>query len=328
MFDLELITYYHKGLRVGVLRGEDVWDLRRAYDLHLIEVDHSPRAEALAAASVPADMAEFIALHPDPSGFEPVVARVAADASRKAWFQGQGLVRNINDVRLLPPVLRPSKIVMIGNSYRDHIENVARAKGEAAAQATVPPDVKVSFLKTASALVASGDPVRYPGDTGQWDFEGEFAIVIGRSCSGANEDEAETCIFGFTALNDASVRDVPQSLGGLTSPKAKSADTLAPLGPSIVTRGSLGKDPNKLGVRVLVNGEVRQDSNTSKLLWPINRIVAATSKFLTLYPGDIISTGASAGVGLESGRYLSEGDVVRIEIEGLSVLENPVGPPK
>jgi 2-keto-4-pentenoate hydratase/2-oxohepta-3-ene-1,7-dioic acid hydratase in catechol pathway len=325
---LELITFYYNGLRVGVLQGDEVWDLRRAYELHLVEVDLSPRAEALAAASVPVDMSEFIALHPDPTEFQGVIDRLSADSSRKAWFQAQGLVRPISDVRLLPPVLRPSKVVMIGNSYRDHIENVARAKGEAAAQATVPPDVKVSFFKTASALVASGDPVRYPADTDQWDFEGEFAIVIGRTCSGASEDEAEACIFGFTALNDASVRDVPQSLGGLTSPKAKSADTLAPLGPSIVTRGTLGKDPNSLGVRVLVNGEVRQDSNTSQLLWPINRIVAATSKFLTLYPGDIIATGASAGVGLESGRYLAEGDVVRIEIEGLGVLENSVGSPK
>lgn len=325
---MQLVSYYSDGLRIGAVIGEDVWDLRRAFELHLVEVDLNPRADVAAQAAVPADMSEFIALHPDGGEVEGALTRLAEDASRRGWYEREGIVRKLSDVKLLPPILRPSKIVMIGNSYRDHIENVAKAKGEAAAQAVVPPDVKVSFFKTSSALTASGDPVRYPADTSQWDFEGEFCIVIGRTCRQVTPEEADDYIFGYTALNDASVRDIPQSMGGLTSPKAKSSDTLAPLGPWIVTRRALSVDPNALAVKVWVNGELRQDSNTSQLLWPIQRIVSATSKFLTLYPGDIVATGASAGVGLETGRYLSVGDVVRIEMEGLGVLENPVGDPR
>lgn len=322
---MQLVSYYDGNLKTGAVVDDQVWDLRRVVALQLLEVHREPDADALASAAVPADMGALIARGDPSEQLAPALDRLLSDPQRAEWCRAQRLVVDLAGVRLLPPILRPSKIVMIGNSYRDHIENVRKAKGEDVAE--IPPDVKVSFFKTSSALTAPGDPVRYPDDTNDWDFEGEFCIVIGRTCTDVSIDRADDYIFGYTALNDASVRDVPQSLGGLTSPKAKSADTLAPLGPWIVTRDGLAGDPNNLAVKVWVNDELRQDSNTSQLIWPVQEMVSATSRFMTLYPGDIIATGASAGVGLETGRYLNVGDRVRIAIEGLGVLENPVGPP-
>lgn len=326
---MKLASYYGDGLKVGLVVEADVWDIRKAYELYLLEEEKDPQAAVLATSLVPSDMAAFIGLHSGGLGaIEDALSRLMDDQERYDWCRGRGLVHRLADVRLLQPVVRPSKIVNIGNAYREHIINSAKAKGLDPNTVEIPGEVKVSFLKTSSALTAPGDPVRYPKDSQKWDFEGELAIVIGRTCAQVALNDADRYIFGYTIFNDASIRDVPQVLGGTVSPTAKSADTTAPLGPWIVTREGFGLDPNKLSIKVHVNDEVRQDANTASMMWTVQEIVARTSQRITLFPGDIIATSSPPGVGSETGRFLNVGDVVRIEIEGIGILTNPVGSPR
>ena len=224
-----------------------------------------------------------------------------------------------SDTLFFPPILRPSKIANVGNSYRDHILATAEAHG---VSADTPPSVKVSFLTASSAVSTGGAEIRYPANSAQWDYEGELGIVIGESCLAANREVAGRSIFGYTIFNDACIRDVPAVLGGWLCPQAKSSDTFAPMGPWIVTAEELGDAVNDLRIRVWVNEEIRQDASTSSLLWPVDEMVANISSFMQLYPGDVIATGSPAGVGLETGKYLRSGDKVRIEVEGIGVLEN------
>ncbi|MBI4279677.1 MAG: fumarylacetoacetate hydrolase family protein [Armatimonadetes bacterium] len=317
---MKLASYYSQGLRIGAVVDSRIWDLRRVYELYLLEEEGDPAAEEVARASVPSDMARFIQHH---HGCLEGIQRALAwatqgteDRARAEWFCAQSLVSELSSVRLLAPILRPGKIVCTGNAYMDHIQESPTAE--------LPPEVKVSFLKASSGVVGPGATMHYPGDSTKWDFENELVIVIGRACRQVTEQEAYGYIFGYSIMNDGSNREVPAVLGGLTSPKGKSGDSLAPLGPWIVTREEI-PDPQRLALRTWVNGELRQNASTAALLWSIPRIVHITSTVLSLYPGDVISTGTPAGTGYGTGKYLKPGDVVRCEIEGIGVLENRVG---
>ncbi len=319
---MKLVSYYANGLRLGAVEGDTVWDLRRALALYLLEEEADAGADQQAEALVSGDMSRFISAHHGRLDiFRESVHRLAADEDRFSWCTRERVASPLAETRLLPPIVRPSKIVNIGNSYQQHIINSSAVRGE---KPEIPPTVKVSFFKTSSAIISPGEIIRYPSDSDRWDFEGEFALVMGQVAKDVSLDDARSHVFGYVVFNDASIRDVPAVLGGHTSPKAKSSDTLAPFGPWIVTADDFDADPNDLRIRVWVNDELRQDESTSALLWPIEEIISTTSSFLKLLPGDLIATGSPAGVGLESGRYLSDGDRVRIEIEHVGVLENEV----
>lgn len=326
---MRLASYYERGLRIGHVADGWVWDLRRAYELFLLEVQHEPSAAALSIAHVPPDMAEFIALNSARLGLlESALNRLIERPERHGWLRDQCVLLQLQGLRLLAPVIRPSKIVNVGNAYPEHIRNSAIAKGLDPDTVPIPSEVKVSFFKTSSAVTAPGDPVRYPGDSGKWDFEGELGIVIGSPCTQVSAADANEYVFGYTIFNDASIRDVPVVQGGTVSPTAKSADTTAPLGPWIVTSDSLKHDPNDLQIRTFVNDDLRQDARTSSMMWTVQEIVSKTSQRISLLPGDVIATSSPPGVGSETGQFLAEGDVVRIEIEGIGVLSNPVGAPR
>jgi 2-keto-4-pentenoate hydratase/2-oxohepta-3-ene-1,7-dioic acid hydratase in catechol pathway len=206
------------------------------------------------------------------------------------------------EVELLPPCL-PSKIVAIGTNYRAHALEMGKPL----------PDEPLLFMKPPSALLASGRAIERPTPYTRTDFEGELGVVIGRRARHVAEADALTYVFGYTIVNDVTVRDLQVKDGQFT--RAKGFDTFCPVGPHIV----VGLDPRALKLTTRLNGQVKQDSSTADLIFGVARLVSFISRVMTLEPGDLISTGTPSGVG-----PIAPGDLVEIEIEGLGTLSNPV----
>jgi 2-keto-4-pentenoate hydratase/2-oxohepta-3-ene-1,7-dioic acid hydratase in catechol pathway len=206
------------------------------------------------------------------------------------------------DVTLLPPA-EPSKIVAVGRNYAEHAAELGSAIAER-------PRI---FLKPPSSLVAHGQAIRYPPESQEVHHEAELAIVIGQECQRASLDDALTYVFGYTCANDITARDI-QRAEGLPS-YAKSFDTFCPLGPWIIT----DLDPTSLRITCMVNGELRQDGNTSDMLWNVRQLIVYVSAAMTLLPDDVILTGTPAGVG-----PIKPGDEVAVTIEGIGTLNNSV----
>jgi len=217
------------------------------------------------------------------------------------------------DVKLEPPVLRPPKVLAIGLNYAEHIQE----SGLAASQ------VPTVFNKQSTAVTGPYDPIHLPRASRAVDYEGELGFVIGRRCRHVPKERAFEVIAGYLVVNDVSVRD--WQLRTPTMTMGKSFDTHCPLGPWLTTADSV-TDPHALGIRTWVNGELRQDSGTGKLIHRCDALVEHLSTAFTLEPGDVIATGTPAGVGfvMKPPRFLTPGDRVRIEIEGLGWIENPV----
>jgi 2-keto-4-pentenoate hydratase/2-oxohepta-3-ene-1,7-dioic acid hydratase in catechol pathway len=204
--------------------------------------------------------------------------------------------------RFLPPAL-PSKIVCIGRNYADH----ARELGNE------PPSEPIIFLKPPSAVIGANETIVRPPQSQRVDFEGELAIVIGRTARNVAAADWRTYVAGFTCANDVTARDLQKKDVQFT--RGKSFDTFLPLGPVLET----DLDPSSLRIATRVNGETRQDGNTSQMIFSCDRIVEFISGIMTLSPGDVILTGTPAGVG-----PLEAGDVVEVEIEGIGTLRNVV----
>ena len=217
------------------------------------------------------------------------------------------------DVRLLAPITRPGKIICVGLNYHDHCRE----------QSIEPPAYPMLFSKFANAVADPGAPVTRPVATEKLDLECELAIVIGRRASRVSVADATSVIFGYTVLNDMTMRDLQKEDRQWL--RAKGSDGFAPMGPVVVTAEEIA-DPGSLRVGSSVNGEPWQDSSTAEMVFDVATIVAFASRTITLEPGDVIATGTPAGVGhfQSPPRYLADGDVMRCEIEGIGVLENPV----
>ncbi|CAN5605363.1 fumarylacetoacetate hydrolase family protein [soil metagenome] len=209
--------------------------------------------------------------------------------------------------RLGSPVARPSKIVCIGLNYADH----ARETG------ATPPAEPVIFLKSTTALVGPNDDVMVPKDAVKTDWEVELAVIIGKKASYVEESEAMDYVAGYALHNDVSERAFQLERSG-TWDKGKGCDTFAPIGPYLVTKDEVD-DVDNLRLWLTVNGQKMQDGTTANLIFKISFIVAYVSQFMTLLPGDIISTGTPAGVGLGMNPqvYLKAGDVVELGIDGM-----------
>ncbi|WP_290793831.1 fumarylacetoacetate hydrolase family protein [Flavihumibacter sp. UBA7668] len=209
--------------------------------------------------------------------------------------------------RLGSPVARPSKIVCIGLNYIDHAKETN----------ATPPTEPVIFMKSTTALIGPNDPVMIPRGSEKTDWEVELAVVIGKKASYVEESEAMDYVAGYTLHNDISERAYQLERGG-TWDKGKGCDTFAPIGPWLVTKDEIG-DVHALRLWLTVNGKQMQDGNTSNLIFQIPHLIAYTSQFMTLLPGDIISTGTPAGVGLGMNPqvYLKPGDVMELGIDGL-----------
>jgi 2-keto-4-pentenoate hydratase/2-oxohepta-3-ene-1,7-dioic acid hydratase in catechol pathway len=231
-----------------------------------------------------------------------------ARLSAAPWEDGRetGEHDPVASVRLLAPVT-PTKIVCVGLNYRAHIaESVTGAQ-------TGPPPEPLLFLKPPSAVLASGDAIRYPRGVTRLDPEAELAIVIGRRARNVTRERALDCVAGFTCFNDVSARNYQKSDGQWT--RAKGFDTFAPLGPWV----AVGLEADGLSVECRVNGERRQHGNTGDLLFPVPELIRFISSIMTLEPGDVIASGTPAGVA-----PVAVGDRIEVEIEGIGVLENRV----
>jgi 2,4-diketo-3-deoxy-L-fuconate hydrolase len=226
-----------------------------------------------------------------------------------AWLSrnGDSAPRVANSVRLGPPVKRPSKIVCIGLNFSDH---VAESGMEI-------PKEPVIFFKATSSLVGPNDALVMPRNATKLDWEVELALVIGKKATYVSKDRALEHVAGFVLHNDYSERAFQLERGGQWV-KGKSADTFAPLGPFIATRDEIA-NYNALGMWLKVNGQSRQRGSTSKMIFDVPSIVAYVSEFMSLLPGDVISTGTPPGVGLgmKPPQYLNVGDVVELGIDGL-----------
>lgn len=199
--------------------------------------------------------------------------------------------------------LLPTKIIGIGVNYRAHAVEMGK---------TLPAE-PLMFLKAPSAMIGDGDAIRRPAGFARVDHEAELGVVIAQRCARVPRDRALEVVLGYTCVNDVTVRELQQRDGQWT--RAKGFDTFCPIGPRIVA----GLDPSDLRVIARVNGEVRQDSRTSDLIFDVPALIAFASEHMTLEPGDVISTGTPAGVG-----NLAVDDVVEIEVEGVGVLRNGV----
>ena len=213
----------------------------------------------------------------------------------------------------LPAPLRPGKIVCVGLNYRDHAEESGQPV----------PTSPVLFAKLPSSVIGHLDDIVLPKISDEVDYEAELAVVIGRRTQKVEVAEAIDHVLGYTCLNDVSARDLQLADGQWV--RAKSLDTFCPIGPHIVTADEI-PDPQALAIRCVVNGEVVQDSSTKEMVFGVAELVSFISQAITLEPGDVISTGTPPGVGFARTPpvFLQPGDRVRVEIDGVGVLENGV----
>jgi 2-keto-4-pentenoate hydratase/2-oxohepta-3-ene-1,7-dioic acid hydratase in catechol pathway len=232
----------------------------------------------------------------------------ARDAAERGGFRIP-----LSEVRLEAPVGRPPKFLAIGLNYADHVTETGMKH----------PEFPIFFNKQSTCVTGPFDPIHIPRASGLVDYEGELGLVIGRRCRHVPRDRAHEVIAGYLVVNDVSVRDWQARAPTMTL--GKSFDTHGPIGPWLVTADEIG-DPHSLGLRTWVNADLRQDSNTKHLIYDCYAEVETLSTVFTLEPGDIISTGTPGGVGVakKPPLFLTEGDVVRIEIERIGWIENPV----
>jgi len=224
-----------------------------------------------------------------------------------AFIKDVELPEVADDVRLGSPFARPSKIICIGLNYADHAKET---------NAPLPPE-PVIFMKATTAIVGPNDNVVVPQKSVKTDWEVELAVVIGKKASYVDEADAMSYVAGYVLHNDVSEREFQLERNG-TWDKGKGCDTFAPLGPFLATADEI-EDPHNLRLWLKVNGKIMQNGTTSNFIFNLPHIISYTSQFMTLLPGDIISTGTPAGVGLgmKPPVYLKPGDVIELGIDGL-----------
>lgn len=273
----------------------------------------SPAEPPRIGAATPAGICDLA-----PLGYQDLRAVVEAgdrgleEISRRL-DRGEGPTLDPAGVHFRAPLRHGGKIVCIGLNYRDHCRE----------QGIEPPPYPRLFAKLPNTVNDPGAPVVRPPATEKLDLECELAVVIGRSASHLEPDEAMEAVYGYTIINDVTMRDLQTEDRQWL--RAKGTDGFAPMGPVLVTRDEIA-DPQRLRLRSSVNGEPWQDSTTAEMVFGVAQLVAFVSRFIRLEAGDIMATGTPAGVGHfhDPPRYLSGGDVMRCEIEGIGAIENPV----
>ncbi|HTK38703.1 MAG TPA: fumarylacetoacetate hydrolase family protein [Pyrinomonadaceae bacterium] len=217
------------------------------------------------------------------------------------------------DIKIVSPVPRPGKIICIGLNYRDHAEESGMAI----------PTSPVIFSKFSTCAIGPNQPIVIPEGSTQTDYEAELAFVIGRHAQNIKKENALDHVLGYTNFNDVSARDFQFADGQWQ--RGKSCDTFAPMGEFIATADEI-PDPQDLSIKLHLNGETLQDSNTNQMIFGVAELIEFLSRFITLEPGDVVATGTPPGVGFarKPPVYLKNGDTVEVEIEGLGVLSNPV----
>ncbi|AAL64367.1 2-hydroxyhepta-2,4-diene-1,7-dioate isomerase, conjectural [Pyrobaculum aerophilum str. IM2] len=300
---MKLLTF-RKGevRRVGVLQGDVIIDLPKAY---LAVYD------AFEAPDFLYDMKKLIAVGRPALEIVDYLARKAPEEAKLSP----------KEIVWEPPVTNPEKIFAVAVNYKAHGQEAG----------VKPPERPYFFPKFPNALVGHEQPVIKHKVTQKVDWEVELVVVIGRAGKYIDPARALDYVFGYTVGNDISIRDWqfppgwPQQLNpyGQNWIWGKSMDTAAPVGPYIVTKDEI-EDPNRLGLRLRVNGQLEQEGNTSELIFNVQQLIHWASQGITLKPGDLIFTGTPPGVGFPKGKFLKHGDVVEAEVEKIGVLRNYV----
>jgi len=217
------------------------------------------------------------------------------------------------EITLASPVPRPGKIICIGLNYRDH----------AVESGMELPSSPVIFSKFSSCAIGPGAPIVIPPGSSKCDYEAELAFIIGRTTRNASRENALGYVFGYVNFNDVSARDFQFADGQWQ--RGKSCETFAPMGECITTADEIA-DPQDLSIKLRLNGDTMQDSNTCQMIFGVAELIEFLSRHVTLEPGDVVATGTPPGVGFarKPPVYLKDGDVVEVEIEDLGVLSNPV----
>ena len=284
--------------RLGALQGDRIADLQASVAATLTRRG-VVRAQALAAALVPASTREFL---------EGGAASQDAVASITEWVTVAA-----NSARLHAPIADPGKFICIGLNYSDHAAETGNA---------IPKEPPI-FAKWPNAIVDPGEPVLRPRGSKALDWEVELGVVIGKPTRFVSKEQALDHVWGYTIINDASARDFQMVTSQWMA--GKIFETAAPVGPYIGDRAEV-TDPHSLSLKTFVNGKQMQNGNTKTFIFDVRYLVSYLSGLLTLMPGDLIATGTPPGVGLgmKPPVYLNPGDVVRMEIDGLGTLENPI----
>jgi len=330
---MKLVTYrdpYTMEYRSGILHGDHVIDLNRSYAAMLYREGITEGAYRIADGLAPTSLIDVLR-----GGSRSLAAASEALAFASGIVDAGGALEGprgeraafrLNEVKLRAP-LRPGKMIHTAGNFREHAREAQKAGWE------FPIPQWISFLKNPDAVIGPEDPVIYPtGYTKELDYELEMGIIIGRRCKEVTPEEAMDCVAGYTVFNDITARDIQrvEMKNGLLN-LGKNMDSFAILGPGIVLKDEI-PDPHKLRMEFRVNGEPRQQSGTWNLSVKVPEIVSRYS-VVTLYPGDMISTGTVSGVAAfredPFKYYLKPGDVIESEIEGIGVVRNTVvaGPP-
>ncbi|NNU82852.1 FAA hydrolase family protein [Geobacillus sp. BMUD] len=301
---MKIINYrLGDAVRAGCIVEDKVIDLHQAYVARL-KADGHPRAEQLAAALVPTDTIGLL------EGGE----KSLEEAQKAVEFAlAHGLTIDRAHVKMEAPVLKPNKIICVGHNYREHILEMKREL----------PEYPVIFAKFSNAIIGPEDDIPLPPITSQLDYEAEFAFVIGKRARNVKQADALEYVAGYTIVNDVTARDLQRRT--IQWLQGKTLDGSAPMGPWLVTKDEI-PDPHSLEISLSVNGEERQRSNTKNLVFSVHYLVEFLSHIMTLEPGDVICTGTPGGVGVARNPqvFLQHGDIVRIEVENIGVLENRV----
>lgn len=284
---MKLVTFTHGGrTSVGKIIGDEVIDLARA-------LPDGPRTMLALLQGGEATLAALRSVGPDDQEAYP-----------------------LRSVKLEAPISDPRKFLAIGLNYQDHVDEVVAKGGKA-------PETQMWFAKQVSCITGPYDAVHKPRASERVDYEAELGVIIGQRCRHVAEADTLGMVAGYTVINDVTARDWQRA-----SPQwmmAKSFDTHGPMGPWLLTRDEV-PDPQTLDMRLYVNGELRQQTNTRNMVFSVAAQIAFLTTVMTLEPGDVIATGTckGAGWGMDPPRFLTAGDVVRIEIDGVGAIENPV----
>jgi acylpyruvate hydrolase len=314
---MKLVTYLDRQQeRIGAVDGIGrLIDLHGAYAAYLRAVETNPSADQLAQLTLGRDMIEFLQRGETALN----AARQAVEYAGENLNLGSEVILDLKQVRLMAPVPRPGALVSAGKNFSDHVAEMASKKG---------PSSPVAFLKLPGSVIGPEDDIAHPPEVKNLDYEVELAIVIGKPCVDVSEGQALDYVAGYSTFNDISARDVIRSenKAGIHL-MGKSFPGFAPMGPYLVTADEI-PEPQNLKLKLSVNGEVRQDSNLSYMIFKIREMIAYWSQ-MGLNPGDVLTTGTPRGVA--AGRkpdqppwWLKPGDMVEAEVQSVGRLRNRI----
>ncbi len=312
---MRLVTFeFQGGTRLGAEQEGHVVDLNRGYAL-LLATRGAADFQAQADRELPADMRGFLDLWDQSLPRAKEVLALARDLRGSGGALARAVIHPLQAVRLRAPIPNPRKIICLGLNYRDHAQET---------KLEIPSD-PILFSKYPSAIIGPEDPILLPSVSREVDYEAELTFIMARKGRHVPKAHALDYVAGYTIMNDVSARDYQMRKPGGQWMSGKTFDTFAPLGPALVTQEDI-PDPHVLDISCTVSGERLQVSNTKHLIFSIPDIVAYCSHIFTLEPGDVIATGTPGGVGFarKPPRFLKDGDMVVIDIQGIGALRNPV----